>query len=333
VSREAAPRRARAGGVGLGVWGALAIIYVVWGSTYLGIMVAIETLPPLLMSAARFLVAGAILYAFAIRRGDTRGDRPRAGHWLAAAVVGAALLLIGNGGVAVSEERIDSGVAALLVATIPLWMALLDRLLHGRGLPRAAVLGLVVGLGGVVLLVGPTGGGGIDVVGAVICLAAAFAWAWGSLYARDAALPSRPLVGAGMQMLAGGALLAVAGAATGELSEVDLGAVSARSLVALVYLLVVGSVIAYSAYVWLLKTAPTALVSTYAYVNPVVAVALGAVFLAEPVTPRMLLAGVAIVGAVALIVTAQTASGRVRRPWRARPERTEDPSTPLARSA
>lgn len=306
------------------VWGALATIYVVWGSTYLGIMVAIETLPPLLMSAARFLVAGAILYGFAIRRGDASGDRPTRRHWLAATIVGGALLLVGNGGVAVSEERIDSGVAALLVATIPLWMAVLDRVLNGRGLAPAGVVGLVVGLGGVALLVGPAGGGRIDAVGGVIALAAAFAWASGSLYARDASSPSRPLVGAGMQMLAGGVLLTVAGVASGELGDVDPASVSARSLVAVGYLVVAGSVVAYSAYVWLLKNAPTALVSTYAYVNPVVAVALGALFLSEPVTPRMVVAGIAIVAAVALIVTAQSGresgstSARARDPRQAR---------------
>ena len=323
MSRAPEPRRPGA----VATWGALGTIYVVWGSTYLGIMVAIETLPPLLMSAARFLLAGAILYGFAVRRGDTAGDRPNKRQWAAAAVVGAALLLVGNGGVALSEERIDSGIAALLVATIPLWMAVLDRVLNGRRLALPGVSGLVVGLGGVALLVGPTGSDGIDVLGGVMALSAAFAWAWGSLYARDASLPSRPLVGAGMQMLAGGVLLAVAGVATGELGEVDPGAVSARSLLAVAYLLVVGSVIAYSAYVWLLKNAPTGLVSTYAYVNPVVAVALGAVFLAEPVTPRMLLAGLAIVAAVALIVTSQSAPQRARRRAEARREAAKQGAT------
>jgi drug/metabolite transporter (DMT)-like permease len=295
------------------LWAALATVYVVWGSTYLGIMVAIETLPPLLMSAVRFLVAGAILYAVASRRGDRARDRPTARQWAVAAVVGTALLLVGNGGVALSERRIDSGVAALLVATIPLWMAVLDRALYGNGLPRAAVLGLAVGLGGVALLAGPAGGGAIDLAGAGLALAAALGWAWGSLYARDAPQPARPLVGAGMQMLTGGVVLAVAGIATGELGRIEPAAVSARSLLAVAYLIVFGSLLAYSAYVWLLRSAPTALVSTYAYVNPVVAVALGAVFLAEPVTLRMVAAGLAIVASVALIVTARTAPERLRR--------------------
>jgi drug/metabolite transporter (DMT)-like permease len=238
-------------------------------------------------------------------------------------VIGAALLLVGNGGVALSEERIDSGAAALLVATIPLWMALLDRVLHGKGIPRAAMLGLVVGLGGVALLVGPTGSDRIDAVGGLLALGAAFAWAWGSLYARDATQPARPLVGAGMQMLAGGALLTVAGVATGELAQVDLGGVSTRSLLAVAYLVVVGSLITYSAYLWLLKNAPTALVSTYAYVNPVVAVALGALFLAEPITSRVLFAGLAIVASVALIVTARARPERRRSIRTARAEGTQ----------
>ena len=309
--------RPAAGAPPAAVWAALTTVYVVWGSTYLGIMVAIETLPPFLMSAARFLLAGAILYAFAVRRSDRDRDRPTRRHWVAAGVVGAALLLVGNGGVAWSETRIDSGIAALLVATIPLWMAVLDRDVYGRGMSPAAVLGLVVGLGGVALLVGPGGEGGIDVLGALACLGAALAWAWGSLYARGASLPGSPLLGAGMQMLVGGALLAVFGVATGELGDVDLAAISLRSVVAVAYLVLIGSVVTYSAYVWLLKAAPTALVSTYAYVNPVVAVALGALFLSEPVTPRMLLAGLAIVASVALIVTARSApagSRSLRRP-------------------
>jgi drug/metabolite transporter (DMT)-like permease len=201
-------------------------------------------------------------------------------------------------------------------------MAVLDRVLNGRRLRPAAVLGLVIGLGGVALLVGPSGGA-IDVLGAGMALTAAFAWAWGSLYARDAALPARPLVGAGMQMLAGGVLLTVAGVASGELGAVDVGSVSTRSLVAVAYLVVFGSVIAYSAYVWLLRNAPTALVSTYAYVNPVVAVALGALFLSEPLSLRMLAAGLAIVASVALIVTGQSATGRARAAGAAGSEREE----------
>jgi drug/metabolite transporter (DMT)-like permease len=192
-------------------------------------------------------------------------------------------------------------------------MAFLDRVAYGRALPAAAVAGILVGLGGVALLAGPAGDG-IDLVGALICLGAAFAWAAGSLYTREADLPARPLVGAGMQMLAGGVLLTIAGIATGELGQVDLGAVSLRSSLALAYLVVFGSILAFSCYIWLLKAAPTSLVSTYAYVNPVVAVALGAVFLSEPITARTIVAGLAIVAAVALIVTARSRPAEARKP-------------------
>jgi drug/metabolite transporter (DMT)-like permease len=288
-------------------WAALATVYVVWGSTYLAIMVAIRTLPPLYMSSARYLVAGAALYLFAARRG---APRPALRHWLSAGIAGAALLLVGNGGVALSEQRIDSGVAALLIATVPLWMALFDRVFGGRRLPRASVLGLVVGLGGVAALVGPVGSG-IDALGALAALVAAVGWAGGSLYARGAAVPGDLLLGSAMQMLAGGALLAVVGTASGEASHVHTP--SLASLGALAYLVVVGSIVAYSAYVWLMRTAPTSIVSTYAFVNPAIAVGLGAAFLGEPLSLRILAASAAIVVSVALIVTARKPRAPVER--------------------
>ena len=281
---------------------ALATVYVVWGSTYLAIRITDRTQPPLLMSSIRFLIAGLLLYAIAARG----GPRPTWREWRAAAVVGAALLLVGNGGVAWAETRINSGLAALLVAMMPLWMALLDRIVFGRRLAPAAGLGLVVGLGGVAVLVGP-GGGGTDLVGALACVLAALSWAAGSLYARHAAMPENSQTGAGMEMLAAGVLLAVVGVAAGEIGQFHPGAVSAESLLALAYLVVFGSIVAFNAYIWILKAAPTSIVSTYAYVNPVVAVLLGAAFLSEPITARTLLAGLAIVASVALIVTAQTA--------------------------
>jgi drug/metabolite transporter (DMT)-like permease len=289
-------------------WAALTTVYVVWGSTYLAIMVAIRTLPPLLMSSIRYLVAGAVLYAFAARRGAAR---PSLRHWRSAVVAGAALLLVGNGGVAWSEQRIDSGVAALLIATVPLWIALFDRIFAGQRLAPSGLLGLAVGLGGVVLLVGPVGGGGIDALGTLAALVAALAWAGGSLYARGAAVPGDLLLGAAMQMLAGGALLAVAGAAGGEVADVH--APSLASLGALAYLVVVGSLVAYSAYLWLMRSAPTSIVSTYAFVNPAIAVALGAVFLGEPLGLRILGASAAIVVSVALIVTARRAAKPARQ--------------------
>jgi drug/metabolite transporter (DMT)-like permease len=281
-------------------WALLAMLYVVWGSTYLGIMVAIETLPPFLMSSARFVVAGALLLAVARARPWRVGAR----QWLAAALAGAALLTVGNGGITWAEQRVDSGVAALLVATMPLWLALFDRVFCGRRLAPSGVAGLILGLGGVALLVGP-GGGGTDLVGGLACVVSAAAWAAGSLYARNAPLPASPPLASGLEMLAGGALLALAGAATGEAADVHLSHVSATSAGAFAYLVVVGSIVAFSAFHWLLKNAPTSIVSTYAYVNPVVAVLLGAAFLAEPMTVRTLVAGLAIVASVALIVGAR----------------------------
>ena len=290
-------------------WAALTTIYVVWGSTYLAIMVAIRTLPPLLMSSVRFLVAGGILYAFARGRGAAR---PSLRHWRSAIVAGTALLVVGNGGVAWSEQRIDSGVAALLIATMPLWLALFDRIVTGRRLAPARLVGLVVGLAGVALLVGPIGGAGIDAVGATACLVAAVAWAAGSLYARGAEAPGDLLLGSAMQMLAAGTLLGSLGAASSETAQVHTPSLS--SLGALVYLVVVGSLVAFSAYIWLMRSAPTSIVSTYAFVNPAIAVALGAVFLGESLSLRILGASAAIVVSVALIVTARGAAAPARPP-------------------
>lgn len=288
-------------------WAALATVYVFWGSTYLAIRVAVETLPPLLMAAARFLVAGGVLYAIAIRRGDREGDRPTLRQWGAATIVGGALLLGGNGGVVWAEQRISSGIAALLVATVPLWMALFAWLAFRERLPPVAVAGIAVGFLGTALLVGGSGdGGGTDTVGGLVVVGAAMSWAAGSLYARRADLPRRPLVGAAMQMLGGAALLALVGAAAGEFGRIDAGAVSLRSALGLGWLIVFGSLVAFSAYTWLLQNVQTSIVSTYAYVNPVVAVLLGWAMLDEVITARTLLASGIIVVAVAMIVTART---------------------------
>jgi drug/metabolite transporter (DMT)-like permease len=284
-------------------WGALATLYVVWGSTYLGIMLAIRTMPPFLMSSVRFLLAGGFLFALSPRR------RASLRAWAAALVAGGALLTIGNGGITWAEQRVDSGVAALLVATMPLWLALFDRFVFGRRLSGVGWMGLLVGLGGVALLVSP-GGGGTDLLGGLACVGCAAAWAAGTLYARHAPLPSQPALASGMEMLAGGVLLGVAGLAAGEAGQVHLSQVSMESLLAVAYLVVVGSIVAFSCFQWLLHNAPTSIVSTYAYVNPVVAVLLGAAFLGEPLTVRTLVAGAAIVASVVLIV----GGGRVRLP-------------------
>ncbi len=291
---------------------ALATVYVVWGSTYLAIRVTDRTMPPMLMSSVRFLVAGIALYLFASRG----GVRPTLREWRAAAIVGAALLLLGNGGVAWAETRLDSGHAALIVAIIPLWVALLDRLFFGRRLSPAAIAGLVVGVAGVALLVRP--GGDVDVVAALTLLGTTGAWAAGSLYARGAPLPRSPLLSASMQMLCASVLLGIAGVAFGEPGRVHADAFSAKPVAAWLYLVLVGSLIAFSAYAWLLKNVKLSVVSTYAFVNPVVAVGLGSLFLGEQITETTLLAGASIVGAVVLIVTGGEREPRVAaRPARA----------------
>jgi drug/metabolite transporter (DMT)-like permease len=278
---------------------ALATVYLVWGSTYLAIRVTDRTLPPLLMSSVRFLVAGAALYAFA-----SRGRaRPTRREWGAAAIAGAALLLVGNGGVAWAETRLDSGFAALIVAIIPLYVALMDRVFFGRRLSPTAITGLVIGFAGVALLVRPGGGGNVAV--ALALVATTSAWAAGSLYARGAPLPASPLLSASMQMIAASVFLGIAGLAAGEASDVHASSFSTKPLIAFAYLVIFGSLLAFSAYAWLLKNVRISVVATYAFVNPVVAVALGTMFLGETIGWTTILAGGAIVTAVVLIVTAR----------------------------
>jgi drug/metabolite transporter (DMT)-like permease len=298
----APPVRGRA----LGVVAALATVYVVWGSTYLGIALAIETLPPLLMAGARFLLAGALLYAVA-RRLDGGSARPDVRQWRAALLTGVLLLAVGNGGVSWAEQTVPTGVAALVIATIPLWVVVLDRVFFGARLTWRAVLGVAIGFAGVAVLVDPAGPGGVDPAGGLVLVLAAVGWACGTLLSRGQTLTAPPLVAAGMQMLAGGAVLVVGGVLGGELGELRLADVSARSLAGFVYLVLFGSLLAFSAYVWVLRNARTSLVATYAYVNPVVAVALGWLVLEEGVGLRMIVAGGIIVASVALIVSAPPA--------------------------
>ncbi len=318
--RSQAPLLATARAVSPAVWGALAIVYVVWGSTYLAIREAIRTIPPFLMASTRFLVAGGFLYLVAVRRGDREADRPGAAQWRAAAIVGGLLLLGGNGGVVWAEQHIPSGTTALLVATVPLWMVVIGRVAFRERVRPQEMLGVLIGFGGVALLVVGSGtrSGRLNMAGVAAALVAPVSWALGSLYSRRAELPSRPLVSTAMQMLAGGVLLGIAGLVTGEVADVDPSRISLGSVVGLVYLIALGSLVAFSAYVWLLRNAPISLVGTYAYVNPVVAVFLGWAFLDEVIRGTTLLAGAVIVVAVALIVTAHrpapapSASGRVR---------------------
>lgn len=288
------------------IWAALGAVYFFWGTTYLAIRVGVETMPPFLMAAVRFLIAGAILYAIAIRTGDREGDRPKREHWRSATIIGAALLFGGNGLVSWAEQSVASGMAALIIATVPFWLVLLGRFVLRDRVSLREWLGIAVGFGGLVFLVNPNGGAGIEPFGAGLLVAASISWAAGSLYARSAPLPSRPLVGTAMEMLCGGAVLAVVGVAAGELGRLDVAAISLESLLGLGWLIVFGSLVGFSAYVWLLRVTRTSLVGTYAYVNPVVAVLLGWAMLGEAVTLQTFVAGGIILVAVALIVSART---------------------------
>jgi drug/metabolite transporter (DMT)-like permease len=282
---------------------ALGIVYVVWGSTYLAIAVADRTLPPLLMLAVRFALAGGLLYAWSAWRGDVAAARPRRREWTAAAIVGGLLLFVDTGGVAWAEQRVASGLTALLIATVPLFTALLDRTFFGVRLSFGALAGIAAGLLGVALLVGPAH---VDPAGAAVILGAALAWAAGSAYARVAPLPKPPFLSASMQMLAAAALLAVAGAALGEVGRVHPATISSGSIAAFAFLVVFGSIVAFTAYGWLLRSgAPSVLVSTYAYVNPAVAVLLGWALAGETVGGRELAAGAIIVASVGMLVLAR----------------------------
>ncbi len=282
-----------------------AAVYLIWGSTYLAIRVGIESFPPLLLAGARHFVFGLIFYP--ILRWKT-GIRHTMAHWRTTAVTGVLLLVVGNGGVCVAEQRVPSGVAALLVATVSLWMVIVDWLRPGGTRPVAKVLaGLLLGFSGLALLVGPRdlgGSGRIDPIGVAILGVAAFAWACGSIYSKHGAMPSSPLLGATMQSLIGGIVLWITSAATGELRSLHLAAVSTRSWLAIGYLICFGSMMGFTAYIYILKHSTATRVATYAFVNPVVALFLGWLVVGETITLRTMLAAAVILAAVLLVITA-----------------------------
>ena len=281
---------------------ALTAVYFIWGSTYLAILVAIESVPPFTMLGVRFGLAGALMVGWLLLRGHAR---PTWRQWRAAAVVGGLLLLVGVGSVAWAEQYIPSGLAALLVSTVPLWMVLLDWLWkRGRRPSGVIFFGLLLGLAGVVLLVDPIAllqNYSVNVGATVLVLGGALSWSAGSVHARSADLPANPFMTTAMQMFAGGVLLLIAGLFLGEWQHFDVSALSLRSFFAWSYLLVFGSFIAFSAFVWLLKNTPPALASTYAFVNPVVAVFLGWALAGEPLNLRIFIAIILLVSAVVLI--------------------------------
>jgi drug/metabolite transporter (DMT)-like permease len=293
------------------VWLAMWIVYILWGSTYLAIRVGVHPsvgrgLPPLLLAGVRFLLAGAAMLAVTVRRPprDGRPDPLGRRQWLSAAVVGLALLLGGNGLVSIAEQRIASGVAAVVIATVPIWAAIFGAVFGQESMSRRHAFGLTLGFAGVAALVTGSGGGKADVTGILVALAAALSWAGGSVWSRTAVHVRRPLVMTGMEMVCGGIGCLAVGLALGEQADVHLAAVPARSWVALVYLIFAGSMLGYTAYVWLLQNARLSLVTTYAYVNPLVAVLLGATILHERFTARDGIATAAIVLGVAVLVTA-----------------------------
>ncbi|MFH0988743.1 MAG: EamA family transporter [bacterium] len=280
---------------------AFGAVYIFWGSTYLAIRIAIETVPPFLMAGIRFLTAGAILFGWTMARGESK---PTIAHWKSAALLGFILLLIGNGALTWSEQFLPSSIAALIVTATPLWFVIVDCIQHGVRPTIQTIVGLLLGSIGMVILIDPTrigGGAQIDIRAAIVLLIASLAWAGGSLYTKTIPTPSSPLVSTGMQMIAGGVFLLLLGLVSGELQQVQLSKISGESLLAMLYLMVFGSLIGFTSYSWLLKVASPAMVSTYAYVNPLVAVFLGWLIADELITTRILFAAVIIIVAVVTI--------------------------------
>lgn len=282
---------------------AFTAVYLIWGSTYLGIRVAVETMPPFIMLGTRFGLAGALMYGWLLVRGV---PRPTLNQWRTAILTGGLLLFVGTGSVAWSEQYIPSGLAALLVTTVPLWMVLLDWLWKKGPRPKSIVFfGLLLGFAGIVLLVDPVallqGGASVNVYVALLVLVGALSWSVGSIHGRSADLPATPFMTTAMQMLSGGMLLTIASVVFGEWRHFDVASLSLRSFAAWIYLIVFGAFIAFSAYVWLLKNTTAARAATYAYVNPVVAVFLGWVLADEPLNARIIFAVILLVSAVVLI--------------------------------
>jgi drug/metabolite transporter (DMT)-like permease len=289
-------------------WIALIAVYIVWGSTYLAILFTVETIPPFLSAGIRFVVSGAVLYAFCRLKGDTA---PRKMEWRSAVIIGLLLLLGGNGGLVWAEQRIPSGVASLFIATTPLWMVLIDSVRpNGVRANRMTWLGVIIGFFGIALLANPwqphTNTQALDPLGMVVLVLAALFWSIGSLYSRKASLPSSSLMGTGMEMLAGSVGLFAFSGVIGEWSTFDPSAVSTRSIASLVYLIIFGSFIGFVAYTWLLRNAPTHIVSTYAYVNPVVALLLGSFVAHESLDTQDIISALIILSGVILITTAKS---------------------------
>jgi drug/metabolite transporter (DMT)-like permease len=291
-------------------WLALLSIYIIWGSTYLAILFVVETIPPFISAGIRFLISGAVLFVW---RRLARDPMPTRIQWRSAAIVGVLLLLGGNGLLSWSEQHIPSGIAALLIGTVPLWLVLIEALRPGGTKAGwQAILGLAIGFAGIVVLIGPAEFTGntqqYDLLGILVCLIAAFIWSFGSIYSRSSDLPESALMTTGMEMLAGSAGLFIVATLTGEWQRFSISNVSQKSLSGLIYLIIIGSLIGFVSYAWLLRNAPIPLVATYAYVNPLVAILLGSLFANEQLTPRTILAALIIIGSVVFINTSGKAT-------------------------
>ena len=288
---------------------AFASIYLIWGSTYLAIMYAVETIPPFVMGGVRFVISGALLYAWARYRGAVR---PTKRNWRNAVIAGGLLLLGGNGAVVWAEQFVSSGLTALLVSILPFWLVIIEWVRPPRRRPAGAVLiGLIIGFIGIVVLVGPGnigGHGDVRPIGALVLILGSLSWAIGSFFSRDADLPQSGLLTTGMEMLGGGTLMLIVGALSGELSHFDVHHVSHASALGLLYLITFGSLLGFTSYIWLLDKVSPARLGTYAYVNPVVAVVLGWAIASERLSVRTAVAAAIVICAVALITTARSST-------------------------
>jgi drug/metabolite transporter (DMT)-like permease len=307
------------------MWLALLALYIAWGTTYLAIQVAIESIPPFFMAGARFLIAGLVLYIWRRLAGDPSPSRK---EWKSAAISGTFMLVGGIGGVGLAEQYVPSGITALIIAATPLWVVLLEALPPLSKKPtRLVTTGVLIGLAGIIILVDPfraVGQSGYSILGVIILLLAALSWAAGSIYSRRASLPKSAFLSTGMQLLVGSAGSILVGIVSGETGRLDLGAITLRSAVGLGYLVVVGSLIGFVCYTWLLRIAPTSLVMTYAYVNPLVAVVIGSLLANEAVTRQVVLTAPLILLAVALSHTKQHKIVPYRKPHQVLPEAAGD---------
>ncbi len=285
------------------MWAALIAIYLAWGSTYLAIHYAVASIPPFFMTGTRFLVAGIILYTWRRLAGD---PRPTARQWRSSVIIGNLLLVGGIGGVSWAEQYVPSGISALIIAATPLWIVLIEAVRPGGTRPtKLTMLGILTGLAGIVILIDPGKSSGqaegYNILGIAALLLAAFSWAAGSIYSHSADLPQSASLGTGMELLAGSAGSYLIGLLTGEASRVSLANITLSSAGGLAYLIVVGSLIGFVCYTWLLRVAPTALVVTYAYVNPLIAVVLGSLLAQEVLSTKVVMATPLILSAVILI--------------------------------